>query len=502
MNRILLILLAAGPTVLYAQPQELTVQPKALSNASNVSTASTASTMSTASTVSPASTTSIASPVFAQAYQYYHGLGRPLNKTRALQLFREAAAGGDPQALNAMGNLYTEGEMVPHNVDSAIACYQLAAQKGQIGACLNLGQIYQVGEIVPQDFAAAARYYQQGAAQGNMVCQCWVAYFNYKGLGVPQDYNKAFTIYSQLAQKGFPNAMYFLGMCYRNGYGVAPNAELGKQWLQKAIDHNEMQAVHELYKESLPENISVVTDSLQQELTELKSYHENVQTASATDLEGEYRGYAVYYDFSGKYVQEIVPLTLSLKKGAGGYAGKWTEADTLTAPITVAFLGNQLLFDSSSRYTRHNRYSYYGPETYRFDQASIGIKYLDDSMFLAGDMRFYSLSRREPGQPMYISLGRKIQKDAGAPVNHLQLNISPNPATDVLNASFATTQAATVNLQIMTIDGHFLPGKSVTETLPAGSYMVPFEVQNLAAGSYVLVFTDGTTRESKVFVIK
>ena len=123
-------------------------------------------------------------------------------------------------------------------------------------------------------------------------------------------------------------------------------------------------------------------------------------------------------------------------------------------------------------------------------------------MYLSGDVRFYSLSRREPGQPMYVWLSRKIRPGFGAAFEHLQLSISPDPATDILNAGFSISQAGTVNLQILTMDGKPLPGRSVTKTLPAGSYIIPFEVQDLPAGSYLLVLTSGGVHESKVFLRK
>ncbi len=437
---------------------------------------------------------------FAKGYQYLIGMGRPLDQPKAVGIFKAAAANGDPECLNALGNLYAQGQGVGYNIDSAINCYKMAAQKGYASGYYNLGRLYQQGTVVAQDFVAAANYYKQGAALGHEDCKSWLAYLNYKGIGTPQNYNQAFDLYQELANKGNANAMYFVGICYRNGYGTPANAELAKQWLKKAADGHEAQAVTELYSETLPENKSVVSNALQEKLATLKTYHENVATTAATNISGNYVGQAVYYDFSGKYVQEIVPLKLTLEQNTDGYKGTWVEGDSLAAPIGAKFYNNQFVFDSACRYTRHNRYSFGTPEAYRFNNASLGIKYLADSMYLAGDVQFYSLGRREPGQPMYISVSKKIEDNGQQWYANLPITVSPNPATSVVNASFTLGQGCKVTLQITTMEGRPLPNTAATKTLPAGSYNYPFNVEGLAAGSYIITIDGGNTKGSKIFI--
>jgi hypothetical protein len=297
------------------------------------------------------------------------------------------------------------------------------------------------------------------------------------------------------------NAQYFLGLLYRNGYGTAPNQALARQWLMKAAAQKDGQAIHELTSEPIPENASIISDALQNRLTSLKAYQEQFNTAAGNDISGEYEGYAVYYDFSHQYVHDIVPLKLSLQKNGDHYQGTWTEWEGLSAPLKAAFDNNNTLrFDSTSEYTRRNYYSYRSLEPYRFDQASLSLKYLNDSVYLAGDVQFYSIKRKEPGQPMYIALTRKSQ---GTPSSLLapdfKLALAPNPVVSSVRVAFTISSSAKVILQVIDEHGAVLQQTS-PETLPAGTYTYTLSTDGLAAGSYFLKFSAGSQLQTKSFI--
>jgi len=419
----------------------------------------------------------------------------------AFKSFTQSAAEGNPRAMNALGNMYANGMGMPVDAGKALYWYKLAAKAGYSNAYYNLGRLYQTGDIVPQDFAAAAGYYQAGANAGDKGSRNWLAYMYYKGLGLPQSYPKAFALYSELAQQNDVNAWYFLGICYRNGYGVAPDAGLAKQWLMKAADKKYGQAIHELTAEPLPENASVFTPALQEKVQELQNYHEQFTTAGSSDVSGTYQGYAVYYDFSRQFVHEIVPLNLQINKNANGYEGVWTESDTLTARVQASFTNNALQFDSSSKYTRRNYYSYRDAEPYRFNSAALSIKYFHDSIYLSGDVQFYSILRKEPGQPVFISLSRAMSKTGAGMTSaaDLKLVLSPNPTQSTVRAGFTLPESGKVQLLIADINGKILQ-QTVPETLPSGSFQYSMNVEGLAAGTYVLTLRAGNSLQTKTFI--
>jgi TPR repeat protein len=436
--------------------------------------------------------------------QLHEGL-RYLNGTaaydpaRAIAPLMQSAAAGNTRAMNALGNIAANGLTGPANGDLAVSWYQKALKAGYMPANYNLGRLYQTGDIVPQDFVRAAGYFQAGVAAGDKASKNSLAYFYYKGLGVQQDYAAALALYSELAPEGDVNAQYFLGLMYRNGYGTAPNQALAKQWLMKAAAAKDGQAIHELTAEPVPENASVISDALQNKLTTLKGYQEQFTSSASNDIGGEYEGYAVYYDFSHQFVHDIVPLKLSLLKKGDSYQGTWTEGEGLSASLKASFDNNTLQFDSTSQYTRSNYYSYRTPEPYRFDQASISMKFVGDSAYLSGDVKFYSIRRKEPGQPMYIALTRRSQW-AGSPLAaDFKLALSPNPVISDVRVGFTISNSAKVELQLVDQHGNIMK-QTTPETLPAGTYNYTLNTDGLAAGSYFLKFSAGNQLQSKSFI--
>ena len=441
-----------------------------------------------------------AQATFTKAQEYYYGLGRSYDPQKAFQLYTEAAKEGHAEAMNALGNMYAGGVTVPVDIKQAFSWYEKAGQAGSALAYNNLALFYRRGEMVEQDFTKAAACYKKGALLNNAFSKNSLAYFYYKGLGVRQSYANAFNLYKELAEKGDVNAQYFLGLCYRNGYGVAANAGMAKQWLQKAAEKNDRQAIHELQAEPLPENISVLSPALQNQVKDLHNYQEKLEAAPSNDIGGIYTGYAIYYDFSKEFVHEIVPLTVELRKNGTHYEGIWKEGDSLTAPVKASFVNNSLHFDSSSKYIRRNYYSYRDAEPYAFNSAALNIKYFKDSVYLNGDVRFYSILRREPGQPMDIVLARKaLPGENPVKDERFQLTSFPNPATTTVKTSFTLPRNSKVQLELLTVQGK--PLQKVNEKLiPAGSYSYSFNVEALAAGSYIIKITADGKTESKIFV--
>ena len=274
---------------------------------------------------------------------------------KAAALLKAAADSGNARAARQLGFLYEVGRGTPKRLDSCLYYYNAGGRLGDGGAYQELSRMYKDDILLPQDYELSVQYCKKGIALGNYPCKNLLAYYYFKGLGVQQSYDSAFTLYKQLETLEYDvNAKYFLGLCYRNGYGVKADEAMAKTYLQKAAKHNDYQALHELNAEPKPENALIANPQLQQQVNELKKYEVKFFADSANDISGNYTGYAIYYDCSGKFVHEIVPLGLVLTKAGNSYEGIWTEADTLAAPIKTGFNGNALYFDSSSQYSRCN----------------------------------------------------------------------------------------------------------------------------------------------------
>jgi TPR repeat protein len=96
------------------------------------------------------------------------------------------------------------------------------AEKGEGKDQFGIGNIYSDGEIVPKDLRKAAEWYQKAAAQGHATSQAILGmnYVTGQG-GVVRDVAKGIEWLEKAAAQREGDAQFFLGNMYRNGENVA-----------------------------------------------------------------------------------------------------------------------------------------------------------------------------------------------------------------------------------------------------------------------------------------
>lgn len=413
---------------------------------------------------------------------YLRGITKSYNPKLAKSLLYQSAKLEYLPAMNELGNIYSDGMNFKRNIDSAILWYKKAVFFGYGPACYNIANLYRLGFYIQQDFSEAFKYYAKGMQVQNAECKRAVAYMYYKGLGITQSYFKAFNLYKEIAEEtGNVKAMYFLGICYRNGYGTLPNLDLAKNWLHKASNKYEKQAMNEL-NEEVPENVSAISPDLQNELRQLKTNVEKFRASPTNNYEGIYTGYAIYYDWSGEYVSDIQPLTLQLTKNKNSYSGNWKEGTSKEALIKMTNNGSRFKFTPNCNYTRVNHYSGRQPETWFFNDASMDLAFNDDSVVLSGSVRFYSDARREPGKPIQIIL-KKVFDKTNENSELVKLVIFPNPSSSETKVQFTVSTTSRISLKMYSQTGALIYSSS-EKRLPAGTYTYDIPTTNLSSGAY------------------
>ncbi len=83
-----------------------------------------------------------------------------------------------------------------------------------------------------------------------------------------------------------------------------------------------------------------------------------------------------------------------------------------------------------------------------------------------------------------------------------ELEIYPNPATDVVNAKFSLTDASSVTVDVLDIMGKTV--KTIArQNMTAGSYQVPVNTASLSTGTYMIkITTDKGAVTQRVSIIK
>ena len=104
---------------------------------------------------------------------YEQGWFGKANFHEALKWFRKAAAQGDPDAQNALGQMYSDGEGVRQDCAEAAKWFRLAAEHmpdlgGAGQGRNNLGLLYLRGDGVPKDYVQAYMWFKLTQHQTNL----------------------------------------------------------------------------------------------------------------------------------------------------------------------------------------------------------------------------------------------------------------------------------------------------------------------------------------------
>jgi len=134
--------------------------------------------------------------------------------------------------------------------------------KGEAWAQRMMAQWYQNGMFsLKQSFVMAAMLYEKAVAQGDPNAMFNLGVLYRDGHGVVQSYSKAAELYTMAAEKGHVEAMVGLGALYFQGQGVDQSNELAREWWTKAADEGHEGAINNLQILDKQEGKSTTTAS-------------------------------------------------------------------------------------------------------------------------------------------------------------------------------------------------------------------------------------------------
>lgn len=179
--------------------------------------------------------------------QQFAGANVTGNPGASLNLLRSAAAHKDPIALNHLGVLYWNGEVVESNMIEAIELFVQAADRGNMEAVANLGLLYfDAGAVDSKNYFKALEFLSKAANAKhveamNLTGQCYL-----DGLGVKKDYAQARHWFSEAAALGNAEAMKNLGYMCVTETGAAKNYDEAYRWFKAAADRGNAKAMYNL----------------------------------------------------------------------------------------------------------------------------------------------------------------------------------------------------------------------------------------------------------------
>lgn len=160
----------------------------------------------------------------------YAKLGQP---ARAIPLLRSAAEAGHPRAAALLGSLREDGRGIEKNIEDAVHWYRVAASQGQADAMAGLGRL-----LLQQPAARdeALRLLRKAAQLEDATGQYYLGWLLAQPNDESRDDGQAYAWFSKAAGQGHVGAQVAAAIHLLEGRGVAKDAKMAREWLERAAE--------------------------------------------------------------------------------------------------------------------------------------------------------------------------------------------------------------------------------------------------------------------------
>ncbi len=371
-------------------------------------------------------------PTAAADYDAGMTLGRSGDYAAAFPLIQRAADAGHRDAMYVLGTMYSQGQGVTQSRATARLWFERAAVLGHAQAAYNLGIHHDQGLDTPVDPTRALGWYVRGAELGDAQSAYNAGHLYLQTGSTAATLANAFRHFLQAAEAGLPRAQNAVGYAYRNGYGVAIDWDLARDWYRKAIASGSENAPHNM-----------------REIVRM-----SMVTAYSWEKEGQAaKSYAVYRDGCNvDLVQACIDLGRLSYFGAQGVAVDYTASRTAYAAacgegLTAACRGHAYaalktpgarddlrkalaFFDGAC--TRKENQDCFNAAWIR-NEPQLGLFDREETKRILSDLCFNQLYQTAC-QPLYNimnSENRPVARDDGGPLGEFALNVVGALATGI-----------------------------------------------------------------------
>lgn len=173
-------------------------------------------------------------------------LGRSGDYGGAFPLIQRAATAGHKDAMYVLGTMYSQGQGTTQSRAVARIWFEKAAVMGHAQAAYNLGIHHDQGLDTPVNPTRALAWYVRGAELGDAQSAYNAGHLYLQTGSTASMLADAMKYFRQAADDGLPRAQNAVGYAYRNGYGVALDWDLARDWYRKAIASGSENARHNM----------------------------------------------------------------------------------------------------------------------------------------------------------------------------------------------------------------------------------------------------------------
>lgn len=383
---------------------------------------------------------------------------------------------GQADAENFLGILYLNGIGVESDISAAFTFIESAANKGNANAQYNLGRMYKTGVGCAIDFEQAMYWFEKATEKGHQRAAYSLGYMNYKGLGVPQNYPQALYWFERSED---PMAQHFLGLSHYLGYGtpvdetkaleiLLTNDIVNSKTLLTYIQKNQRETNNQVVEAELASNTEAAASESPESIVDLEvaatTPLDDLPASEAVtpeDLQGDWVGKLIQYDWSGKKIERILPIELSFNESlAIDYVFLGQEHH-----IESSLQDDYLYFKTPFNFTVDKLYSSIPNELsldYELFSMNLKNQTILDRNYLIGSVDTFIINWSEYGQPTRIILKPKgvaiseeeeVMLMALAAQEDQFIKLYPVPFTDQLTVQYQLETAANVYIELIGITG-------------------------------------------------
>ncbi len=435
----------------------------------------------------------------------------PFNNEEVLfKMISDCAELGDAEAENLLGVFYINGVGTEKNLTKAYELISRAASKNNAKAQYNLGRMYKKGEGVSIDFQKAIDWFEKAKEQGNQRATYSLGYMYYKGLGVEQDYQKALYWFRNSDDH---MAKHFLGLSYYQGYGVTADEEkaleilltnniVNSATLIKYIQNNQKQKNEKAVEMALNTNTEKPNQNdIAEVITTEANNYRHKEEANIEDMQGDWVGRLIQYDWSGAVIERVLPIEMSFD----------SENDSLIN-INYSFLKEEkriaaskkqdyLYFKTPFNFRLNKLYSS-NPRELTLDYELLSIHFkkqiIGNHTYLTGKIDSYIKNWKEYGQPTSIVL-KRLDNDidiemlnALAAQEDQFIKLYPIPLKNQLTIQYELESDTNVQIELVGLYANrsIIIAPASLQKAGKHTYNVPIS-GNIPEGIYVVRLTAG-----------
>ncbi|AGI47786.1 Sel1 repeat protein [Thermoplasmatales archaeon BRNA1] len=153
----------------------------------------------------------------------------------------------DPGKLYVYAGMYFQGITVPVDKEKAVRLYRMSAEKGNIDAQVRLGIIYMTGDGAEKDYSESFKWFKLASDRGNPDAEYFASLMYSRGWGTEKNPSEAVRLCYLAADSGCTGAMVEIAKWYRDGENLlAKSTDLCLAWLRRAADREYPDALYEL----------------------------------------------------------------------------------------------------------------------------------------------------------------------------------------------------------------------------------------------------------------